>query len=134
MQGRNEAILRAIIDGTGTSGLEPPQSRIEALLYELMDKIDQGGGGGGGSGGGGLVVTATEEGGSFVLDKTWKEIHDAIASGQNVSILLSADFGQYAMTVTTCLYAEGEQKPYIIVPGDSSFEFTAALQTDYPST
>lgn len=130
MQSRNEAILRAIIDGTGTSGLESPQSRIEALLYELMDKIDQGGG----SGGGGLVVTATEENGSFVLDKTWKEIHDAIASGQNVSMLLSADFGQYAMTVASCLYAEGDQKPYILVPGDSSFEFTAALQTDYPST
>lgn len=41
-QSRNEAILTAIIDGTEYTA--PPQSRIEALLIELKEAIEQGGG------------------------------------------------------------------------------------------
>lgn len=44
-QSRNEAILRATIDGTGYTA--PPQSRIEDLLLELKEAIEQGGGAGG---------------------------------------------------------------------------------------
>ena len=40
-QSRNEAILRATIDGTEYT--EPPQSRIEDLLLELKETIEQGG-------------------------------------------------------------------------------------------
>ena len=43
-QSRNEAILRATIDGTEYT--EPPQSRIEDLLLELKAAIEAGGGGG----------------------------------------------------------------------------------------
>lgn len=43
-QSRNEAILRATIDGTEYT--DPPQSRIEDLLLELKAVIEQGGGGG----------------------------------------------------------------------------------------
>ena len=41
-QSRNEAILRATIDGTEYTA--PPQSRIEDLLLELKEAIEQGGG------------------------------------------------------------------------------------------
>lgn len=44
-QSRNEAILRATIDGTEYTA--PPQSRIEDLLLELKKAIEQGGGAGG---------------------------------------------------------------------------------------
>ena len=44
-QSRNEAILRATIDGTEYTA--PPQSRIEDLLLELKETIEQGGGAGG---------------------------------------------------------------------------------------
>lgn len=41
-QSRNEAILRATIDGTEYTA--PPQSRIEDLLLELKEAIEEGGG------------------------------------------------------------------------------------------
>ena len=41
-QSRNEAILRATIDGTEYT--DPPQSRIEDLLLELKEAIEEGGG------------------------------------------------------------------------------------------
>ena len=37
MQSRGEAILRAIIDGGSASDLPAPQSRVEALLLELLE-------------------------------------------------------------------------------------------------
>lgn len=41
-QSRNEAIIKATIDGVEYTA--PPQSRIEALLIELKEAIEQGGG------------------------------------------------------------------------------------------
>lgn len=43
-QSRNEAIIKATIDGTEYTA--PPQSRMEDLLLELKEAIEQGGGGG----------------------------------------------------------------------------------------
>lgn len=42
-----EDILRATIDGAEYT--EPPKSRVESLLVELKEKIEEGGGGGGGT-------------------------------------------------------------------------------------
>ena len=42
-QSRNEAILKATIEGTEYT--DPPQSRIEDLLLELKEVIEEGGGG-----------------------------------------------------------------------------------------
>lgn len=39
---RNEDILQAIIDGTDVSELPSPQSRNEALLMQILDKINSG--------------------------------------------------------------------------------------------
>lgn len=46
-QSREEAILRATIDGTQYN--DYPQSRMEELLLELKEVIEEGGGGGGGT-------------------------------------------------------------------------------------
>lgn len=48
MPSRVEDILQAIIDSTDVSELPDPQSRVEALLMLVLDKINNGGGGGGG--------------------------------------------------------------------------------------
>lgn len=37
---RNEDILQAIIDGTSASELPDPQSRNEALLIQVLEKLD----------------------------------------------------------------------------------------------
>lgn len=62
-QSRNEAILRATIDGTEYTA--PPQSRIEDLLIELKSAIE---------GGGGIVPNpdgeATAELGKLQIDET----------------------------------------------------------------
>lgn len=47
MMSRNEDILQAMIDGRESSTLPNPQSREEALLIKVLDKINAGGGGGG---------------------------------------------------------------------------------------
>ena len=54
-QSRNEAILKATIDGTEYTA--PPQSRIEDLLLDLKEAIEQGGGGGGTT----VVANPTDE-------------------------------------------------------------------------
>lgn len=43
MQSRNEDILMGIIDGTDVSDFPAPQSRVEALLLQVLDKINSGG-------------------------------------------------------------------------------------------
>lgn len=43
-QGRNADILQSIIDSTEYT--DPPQSRIEDLLLQLKELIEEGGGGG----------------------------------------------------------------------------------------
>ena len=45
-QSRVETILKAIIDGTDSSELPKAQSRNEALLLDVLDKVNKGGGGG----------------------------------------------------------------------------------------
>lgn len=47
-QSRNEAILQATIDDVQYT--DPPQSRIEDLLLQLKEVIEEGGGGSGGEG------------------------------------------------------------------------------------
>lgn len=40
---RAEAYLKACCNGTGTDGIPAPQSRNDALLYQLADKLSSGG-------------------------------------------------------------------------------------------
>lgn len=74
MKSRNEQILEAIINGTEYT--DPPQSRIEALLIELLN---QGGGGGGGDAYD-IIFTPGEDG--YTADKTFAEAMQAFLSGK----------------------------------------------------
>lgn len=67
---REEYWLKGMVDGQTT--LEP-NKRKEFWYKEIVDAI--GSGGGGGTGGGVLIVGIDIE--TMILDKTWKEIHDA---------------------------------------------------------
>lgn len=60
---REEDILRATIDGTEYT--EPPMSRVEELLIELKEAIEEGGGGGTGST---VTITPTLESGEKIAD------------------------------------------------------------------
>lgn len=75
-QSRNEAILQNMLGATNT--LQPPQSRIEALLTQLLNS--------GGGGGGALIVEVVpgEGAGEILMDKTAQEIYDAMTSGTPV--------------------------------------------------
>ena len=80
---REEKIIKSML-GEQVE-LEPPQSRIEVLLYELKDAIEQGGGG---SGGGvyriNLTMNYDTEEGS--IDKTWQECKNALDSGKVLKV------------------------------------------------
>lgn len=80
---REEKIIKSML-GESVE-LEPPQSRIEVLLYELKDAIEQGGGG---SDGGVYRINFTinydaEEGS---IDKTWQECKNALDSGKVLKV------------------------------------------------
>ena len=82
-QSRNEAILKATIEGTEYT--DPPQSRIEDLLLELKEVIEEGGGGGGG----GVpladvtdfTVEYLEDGSHDGVNLTWTDPDDIVVSG-----------------------------------------------------
>ena len=82
-QSRNEAILKATIEGTEYT--DPPQSRIEDLLLELKEAIEEGGGGGGG----GVpladvtdfTVEYLEDGSHDGVNLTWTDPDDIVVSG-----------------------------------------------------
>lgn len=90
-----------------------------------------GSGGSSPSGGGGLVVHESESSGVYTLDKTWKEIHDAMTEGTPV-VIIRAD-GNDVTIVVACVYA-ADDEVYIVMPGVNERVYVAASQTDYPTT
>lgn len=70
-----DVILRSL--GGDTPDIPQPAWRYEEYLAAIANAIQNGGGGG--SSGGVLVVNIDEE--YTTLDKTWQEIHDALAQG-----------------------------------------------------
>jgi len=62
----------AAIAGDGTA--PNPITSDEKLMYNIAEKMNESGGGSGGGGGGVLVVRDV----NGTLDKTWREIHDAV--------------------------------------------------------
>lgn len=78
-QSRNEAILRAMIDGTEYT--DPPQSRIEDLLIELKETIESGGS---------KIKLADVSGAAVALSfntasLTWTDPEDIIVSGSTLA-------------------------------------------------
>lgn len=144
-------IERFLAAAAGVEGitLDEPETRIERYLY----KIAQGSGGvppvedadkgkylhanestgdlewatAGGSGGGVLVVT--EDYDTAMLDKTWKEIHDALlATG---AVLVIDDI----VAQIACEFNSKASEYYVHALGgpDFSVEYISSSATDYPT-
>lgn len=80
-QSRMEEYLKSCINKTGTEGLPTPQSRVDALLYILAEKIAEGGSSGsstGGSNGDYPIITMTGLNvGSVIIQYKGEPITDA---------------------------------------------------------
>ena len=94
------------------------------------------------SGGGGVLVVSMEnENGDYVLDKTWKEIHDAMANGQ-IAVIYSAVYEEEVELYTNFNYVYQTEKAsstfmvrfFAIEDGDlSSYTFSTDSENGYPT-
>lgn len=122
----------------GESESLPP---VNTELERLLAKIAEGGGGGGG--GGALVVNATyEDGGTVTTDKTWKEIHDAIAGGTPAYIKgVSTNDGEETAYWPIMAAKKNDYNFWLVFPFDSESNagplgavyFNTSNENGYPS-
>ena len=98
-----------------------------------------GGSGGGGGGGGALIVNGTTVGATTTLDKTWKEISDAIKSSG--AYILNSDEGGVWSNVVTAAYTDNgayivEDQVFATYQGTTSIiteQYTTDSENGYPS-
>lgn len=119
------------IDAEGKSTISPeyknPNNSIEKSIERIADNYN-GSGGGGGTGGGVLVATATQSGAYATLDKTWKELADAMESGIVPVILYNDGTNKYKETVTMI-----NETSDLYSVSTTSFSFEVDTETGYPS-
>lgn len=94
---------------------------------EVIALIKAFGGSGGGSSGGGVLVVHYENG---VLDKTWQEIHDAVASGQFVVIQSENDDGIFWNYISS---VESDSNYYMVIVFWTGTGNTGELGTNSPT-
>ena len=86
------------------------------------------------SGGGGpLVIGVTSVDDVYTLNKTWKEIYDAMASGQIAMIVGEFETALEQYIVKFAEIDEQYAKPYTVVLSDGDGTYYAETQNDYPS-
>lgn len=98
-------------------------------LIAALAKAIGGSGSSPSGGGGGLVVRETESSGVYTLDKTWKEIHDAMVAGTYVVIIQVDDT---ATIVSDCFFYIDDDV-YVVMPGSNRRVYGSQTQTGYPS-
>ena len=88
---------------------------------------------GAGEGGGALIVHRTydEEHGIYTLDKTWKEIADAILVGPVLLLLDDIGYGEYNVSSITIDYVEINNGNYVVNCIQGTFETDS--ENGYPS-
>lgn len=116
------------VAGTGGDSFDPditnPQDG-DTLVYDASEQKWVNGSGGG-SGGGYLALHEDETG---ALDKTWKEIYDALTEGKYVSLLISNaenEINQYKVSTYS------EDGIYVVNVGTYG-EYTTNSENGYPS-
>lgn len=107
--------------------LEPPQSRIEVLLYRLLE---QGGGGGGGAAGLIVDITQNDETMRFVLNKTWNEIKAVVEAGGAVYL---HDSGNNYDNYMAFRSIEFQDDTYYVRDPNWNNDYTCSNPDDYPS-
>ena len=137
---------------------------IEGMILRIIDNIDQGGGGSipvasadtlggikvgenlsitdggvlsasGGGGGGGLIVHPSYEDGFITLDKTWKQIYDALAAGGMVCVVEEVELEGFA-NVSLVVQANHQGDIYSIYVTNlngTNVEYIANGENGYPS-
>lgn len=88
------------------------------------------------SGSGTFIISMTSENDVDTLDKTWKEIHDAMASGQIAIILIEEDANTvYQNPIVSVAKSDGS-KPYVVEweNGGGTVLYYATTENDYPSS
>lgn len=116
---------------------------------QVMDEVASSGGGSGGDSGGGsggdsgggyspLFIHALGDvvQGSFVLDKTWKEVHDHIINGGTAFVVYpdipGDSLGEVKMVITAgCYPDEDDSVDYVI--GCQGTVFITTTENGYPT-
>ena len=83
-----------------------------------------------GMGGGGLVVKSKLSGEDYVLDKTWKEIKDAFASGGSVIIDTTGELEQVPFSAVAVNLVSFANDSYYLVAGNNEYETNS--ENGYP--
>ena len=64
-------------------------------------------------GGSGLVINYTESGITGTLDKTWQEIHDAMAQGKACTIISEVQYKEFVCIVTEVNVSGSQYNVYV---------------------
>lgn len=91
-------------------------------IIALIKAVGGSGGGGGGSGGGYLAVHSNDG----VLDKTWKEINDALVEGKYVCLVQISDETKHKINFIT--WYDGSEY-YVEINGNS---YVTDSENGYP--
>lgn len=97
----------------------------DTVTSAKLNKLEQGVASAGG-GGGVLIATETD----FTLDKTWKEVHDALAIGTIVVCLGSDETGAY-LYIFGSAYVD-QDIYYLGLVGSEKIVFTTDSENGYP--
>lgn len=81
-------------------------------------------------GGGGLVVKSEVSGEDFVLDKTWKEIKDAFASGGSVVIDTTAEAEEGSFSAVAVNLVSFANDSYYLIA--EAYEYSTESENGYP--
>lgn len=102
------------------------------VIPDMIEAVTQKAGSGGG-GGSVLIVEGTWDNSILTLNKTWKEIHDAVLAGSMVVYNRELREG-YILTsgVYCCNNAHDSDDSYSVVFGEGDIRFTASSETGYP--
>ncbi len=124
---REEHWLQGMVDGSTDL---TPNKRREYWYKEIVDAIGSGGGGGGG----GLVVNISQESDVQYADKTWKEIHDVVASGGAVYALDATVEGVSVFNALSIITSDTTGDPYWYSVQFGSIELWTTTENGYPNT
>lgn len=124
-QGRNADILQSIIDSTEYT--DPPQSRIEDLLLQVKEAIEEGGGGGGDvtsvNGKTGAVTLTASDVGAYTTAETDALLGDKQSKTMSASVKIGTE------TETTVEGAIGEVAAIIPATAATSNKLSTAADT-----
>lgn len=122
----------AVPVGQEVSIPEEVAAEIQRMLGHVpLPETEESGGGGGGESGGVFVVGVTMEADALTLDKSWREIHDAMQTSMVIIAFETAE-GRYCFPVTQAWFTDGNG--YVrILDGAENMDFITDHEDGYPS-